>query len=487
MPRQANSLHPSAKPVQARSARFGGWLTIAGAIVCVGILKASRQLRPEWGRRDLSNELPADASKPSWDADAFALIGKRSIGDIDISADGKTLWAINLKQRELVEVDLATTTITAKHAIPDPGCSNSDFRPWAVKVHDGKVWVGTVCSAETSQAAADLKAYVQAFDGTAFVTATSFPLTYPKGNVGNGPGAEKWLPWTDTFKTLATGEFAIYPQPILSDIEFDMDGSMILGLMDRMGHQVGGVNFTPNYPDHNTMTQGQTGGDILRVCNNGGKYELENNATCSSGSTAGKDKGQGPGNGEYYWGDMWDFNQWNAAGGFHQETSFGGLAFKAGSGEIALTAMNPLNPNANAGGVIWLDNATGGRAANQGVQVYRQQDGTSPYFGKASGMGDVELFCAEALAPTDLRLVKVVDKTTAKHGDTVVYTLTLTNDSTTTAATGVKVTDNLPAGVTLSTVTVPAASVGTFAAGVWNVGTLAAKASATLTLTATVD
>ena len=585
---------------------------------------------------DDPNELPADASQPSWDRDAFAQIGKISLGDIDISADGNILWAVNLKQRELVEINLTNTTVTAKHAIPDPGCSNGEFRPWAVKVHDGKVWVGSICSAETSQQAADLKAYVQAFDGTTFTTATSFALNYPKGSVGNGPGDEKWQPWTSTFQTLASGEFAIYPQPILSDIEFDMDGSLILGFMDRMGHQVGGVNYTPNYPDDNTMIQGQTGGDIIRVCNNGGKYELENNATCTSGSTAGKDKGQGPGNGEYYWGEMWDFNPWNADGGFHQETSFGGLAFKAGSGEIALTAMNPLNPNANAGGVIWLDNATGGRSANAGVQVYRQQGAGSPYFGKAAGMGDLEIFCAEAppvthsignriwfdtnnngtadsgeqhagngiklelkdstgnavlqttttdangrylfhgltagnyqvcvtadnfaagsklekyrsstgqadtegfstdgtdrgddnlsngscstiivlddkeptgeygitdqqdgadgqgtpdthsnlmvdfgfVPPTDLKLVKTVDKASAKRGDMLTYTLTLSNESNT-VATGVNVTDNLPAGVEI--MGNPVASQGSFdkVTRIWNIGTVTANSTVTLSL-----
>ena len=432
------------------------------------------------GVMDDPNELPIDASKPSWDRDAFAQVGKISLGDIDISADGNTLWAVNLKQRELVEIDLTTTTVKAKHAITDPGCSNGEFRPWAVKVHEGKVWVGTVCSAETSQRAADLQAYVQAFDGTTFTTATSFALDYVKGNTGNGPGGEKWQPWTDTFKTLASGEFAIYPQPILSDIEFDMDGSLILGFMDRMGHQVGGVNYTPNYPDQNTMTQGQTSGDIIRVCNNGGKYVLENNATCTSGSTAGKDNGQGFGNGEYYWGDMWDFNQWNADGGFHQETSFGGLAFKAGSGEIALTAMNPLNPNANAGGVIWLDNATGGRAANAGVQVYRQQDGTSPYFGKAAGMGDVELFCAEAALQPDVSLSKVADKTNAKHGETVVYTLTVRNDGKG-EATGVRVSDKLPE--TVSYVSDDSNGAYDSVSGVWTVGALSPAVSKVLMIT----
>ena len=51
-------------------------------------------------------------------------------------------------------------------------------------------------------------------------------------------------------------------------------------------------------------------------------------------------------------------------------------------------------------------------------------------------------------------------------------------------ATGVKVEDRLPTGLTLVTAT---PSQGTFAAGVWNVGTVAARATLTLTLAVTVD
>src|SRR5205814_8306175 len=52
-------------------------------------------------------------------------------------------------------------------------------------------------------------------------------------------------------------------------------------------------------------------------------------------------------------------------------------------------------------------------------------------------------------------------------------------------ATGVQITDQLPAGLTLLSAT---PSVGTYnsATGVWNIGALASAASATLTLTATV-
>lgn len=437
------------------------------------------------GEVDDPNELPADATKPSWDAAAFNQVGKVSLGDIDISADGQTLWAVSLKQRELVEIAVGTATVTARHAIPDPGCSNGEHRPWAVKVHAGKVWVGTVCSAETSQLQSDLKAYVLMFDGGTFTPVYDFPLDYTKGSVGNGPGNEKWQPWLSNYATLATNpSFAIYPQPLLSDIEFDMDGSMILGFMDRMGHQVGGVNYSPAYPDV-TFIQGQTGGDVLRLCNNSGTYVLENNATCAGISTKGKDVGQGPGGGEYYWGDMWDFNQWNADGGFHKEVSYGGLAFQPGSGELALSAMNPLDPNATAGGIVWLDNASGGRSSSHssGVQLYQQSAGSSLYFGKSAGMGDVELFCTDPVALPDLTLQKVADKPSAKRGETVIYTLTVTNQSTT-PATGVTVKDNLPAGVLY----IGQAGDGAYdpVIGIWTVGDIPGAGTKVLNITVTI-
>lgn len=433
------------------------------------------------GSVDDPNELPIDGTKPSWDQAAFAEVAKVSIGDIDMSADGNTLWAINLKQRELVAVNLTNNTVVAKISIPNPGCSQGDYRPWALKLHLGKAWIGTVCSAEQSQAAADLKAYVQVFDGSSFSNAFDLPLDYAKGNVGNGPGAEKWHPWLNSYQTLATNpSFAIYPQPILSDIEFDMDGSMILGFMDRMGHQVAGGNYTPNYPD-TSMVMGQTSGDILRVCNNNGVYALENNASCVSGSTKGKDNGQGPNGGEYYWGEMFDYNQWNAQGGYHQETSFGGLAFKAGSGEIALTAMNP-SADSVSGGVIWLDNSTGGQSTQHtgGVQLYKQA-ADNPYFGKAAGMGDLEVFCADPLP--DLKLMKTVDTTTKKRGDTVIYTLSLTNESTA-AATNVNVKDSLPAQLQYVSQT----GDGTYdsTTGVWTLGDVAGASTKQLLIKVTI-
>lgn len=85
---------------------------------------------------------------------------------------------------------------------------------------------------------------------------------------------------------------------------------------------------------------------------------------------------------------------------------------------------------------------------------------------------------------TDLKLAKVATPASAKRGDTVVYTLTLTNESTTNA-TGVKVTDKLPANVTF----LEAVGDGSYDAGtgLWVVGDVPKEASKTLNITVTIN
>ncbi|MDT8316975.1 MAG: DUF11 domain-containing protein [bacterium] len=87
----------------------------------------------------------------------------------------------------------------------------------------------------------------------------------------------------------------------------------------------------------------------------------------------------------------------------------------------------------------------------------------------------------------DLAIAKSVSDATPTIGDTVTYTLTLTNNGPADAS-GIKVTDNLPAGVTFNSYS---ATQGTFnnTSGIWSVGSVTAAASntATLYINATVD
>jgi uncharacterized repeat protein (TIGR01451 family) len=85
----------------------------------------------------------------------------------------------------------------------------------------------------------------------------------------------------------------------------------------------------------------------------------------------------------------------------------------------------------------------------------------------------------------DLELTKVADKATVVSGNTLTYTITLKNTGTV-AATGVKVKDSIPAGLTYGSAT---ASQGTYTSGtgIWDVGTVAQGATLTLTITVTVN
>ncbi len=87
------------------------------------------------------------------------------------------------------------------------------------------------------------------------------------------------------------------------------------------------------------------------------------------------------------------------------------------------------------------------------------------------------------LKPIDLSLTKTVSNATPAVGDNVTFTLTVNNANGFSTATGVKVTDALPAGLTLVSAT---PSQGTFSGNIWDIGILAAGQTVALALTATV-
>ncbi|HAK12629.1 MAG TPA: hypothetical protein DCO78_12275, partial [Chitinophagaceae bacterium] len=87
---------------------------------------------------------------------------------------------------------------------------------------------------------------------------------------------------------------------------FGEDGAMIIGLMDRWGHQMGFKNVSPNntstFSPDGTLYNAIAAGDILRAHKTGATWTLENNG--SSGSlNGGVGNGQGPGGGEFFSGD----------------------------------------------------------------------------------------------------------------------------------------------------------------------------------------
>ncbi len=342
---------------------------------------------------------------PSYDTTVFGLVGKVGIGDLDISEDGNTLWFVNLFDKRLYSVDITayngdgTTLPTAANvsstAIPSPGCANGEHRPWGTKFYKGQVYVGSVCDGSTGTTS-DMRARISVFNpsGSTWSTAFEFPLTYPKGYpFNNVPALTGWYRWTDSFAEFSTGQgtfsglpLVVRPQPILSDIEFDIDGSMVIGLGDRGGMQMGYVNYGPN-PPSTSLYVTSVGGDVLRAFNSNGTFVLENNAKAGANTGFGPNNFQGPGFGEFY-DDNWTIGALKP----HTEQSIGALAIKPGSGEVVSVVVDPVNNTPNSGGVRWLDNSDG--TTSRSYAVYSNSNNSADgLFGKAAGLGDVELNC----------------------------------------------------------------------------------------------
>jgi hypothetical protein len=79
----------------------------------------------------------------------------------------------------------------------------------------------------------------------------------------------------------------------------------------------------------------------------------------------------------------------------HGETSFGGLGRVGALDRVVMTGLSPLR--IYTGGAYWFDSAGGLPVAREELYALSDRDN----FGKANGLGDVELLCpAEAVTPT---------------------------------------------------------------------------------------
>lgn len=322
------------------------------------------------------------------DANAFDQVGKMGFGDLDISDDLTTLYTINLANNTLLAIPLADPGAAVATAVPIPlNCPAVDVRPFGIGVKDGKVYVGMVCSAESNQNRAGLRAYVYAFAQGAFAAtpALEIDLTYSRGS--SNLQWQYWLNRTTFNRTNTIQAGGKWAQPWLTDIVFDGD-DMVLGLRDRNADQFGSVAGGPDVRDSATYTAFSRG-DILRACaTDGGSWQLEANGVCGGLATAGAGNGQGPSGGEYYFQDQ-------QADPPHSETSLGGHVQIPGLPDVVSLVYNPIEANdaRSDGGVKWFNNQTG--LTSRGYLIF-DGSGEVALFDKANGLGDLEALCPAA-------------------------------------------------------------------------------------------
>lgn len=317
---------------------------------------------------------------PGGDGAVMSSVSKSAWADIDLSSDGNTLYAINLADRNIytIPVNTSGTSLTAGAAstisfpvsVTSGLCSNDEWVPGAIKVHEGEVYVGITCTAETSQQTSDLHFYVYKFtEGTTgpFTQVVDMPI-YTRGA---GPTlSQDWLPWNSS--QAAIDATIIYPQPWLIDVEFDEFGKIYLGLRNRTGDMRASFNPAIQYC--------YEFGDVVVGTPTGATYSILETVNA-------------PGY-EYLDDDT-------AAGSDHTENVMGSLLVLPGSVEV-LT-------NANIGNLIQgirtfssVDATTVTPKVGAPVRYYGINQAARPPviignpFGKVSGIGDLELMTAPA-------------------------------------------------------------------------------------------
>ena len=243
------------------------------------------------------------------------------------------------------------------------GCDEQDVRPFALTAHDGGLYLGLVCSAETTQNGVSLRAYVYRYDlasarfGDAPVV--EFPLDYLKqatNNFGSGSHPpEQWQPWDDRL-------WVNPDQAIFSDIAFASDGAMLIGLRSRMGDEL-------------SSSGAASSGDILRA-----PYDQKASGWAIESDLSPKSVH------EFFFQDQFPFT---ASSNDHQETFSGGIAAVPGVDQVATGGLADWY----SGGVVW-PNARNGEVA-RAMKLFDWRDDPNS-FGKNNGLGDLEALCNDA-------------------------------------------------------------------------------------------
>ncbi|MEM1118939.1 MAG: SdrD B-like domain-containing protein, partial [Bacteroidota bacterium] len=333
---------------------------------------------------DTLNRIPDTVVRPSYDRDAFYQVGKMSIGDITITTDGQFLFLVNMKDKELVQIDIATKSLVRKVPITAQTLGVNtpleDIIPWGLAFRHNRVYVGVTNNAQNSQAVEDLNGYIlsiDAYDNNAtFAKEFNFNFGYDRETQLFQP--VEWRPWNDN----ASSAQRANPQPVISDIVFDTDGSMVLGITDVFGSKVQSGNYGPESRDSKDWI---SAGDILRVCKVDGNFKLETEAGCVNPLRPNEwydDTRQSPGSDRV------------------KEIALGALKLSPRNGQVVGTAVDEFSIWEN--GIVWWDNRTGN--FDKGYMVFytlgpgSNPDGNDAFIssGKTNGLGGLEFICEPA-------------------------------------------------------------------------------------------
>jgi SdrD B-like domain/Putative Ig domain len=338
------------------------------------------------------------------DAASFDNVGKMGLGDIIITDDDKYLYVVNMFDKKLYKLDAVTGATLSSILIPVPtGVPTADARPMGLGKKDGIIYVGLVNSAQTAANASSNRGYIYTYnpvtDAFSASSVFDFGLQYDKGYsagycTAGGKIWGKWITtWADINNVAGSPCFAVAnaPQPMLSDIDFDENGNMVIGLRDRGGDMLGRKegNLTTG---NTTKFDYNAGGDLLKACSIGTSWNIEGNGGCSQNTWI-------SGITEFYEDDF-------GASNSHNETALGSIVVLKGTNRVISTHYDPIKvyqedafaSTAFDQGIRWLNNTTGAYA-----KAYRLVDDnlasanvSTNTNGKANGLGAMTLLCNPA-------------------------------------------------------------------------------------------
>ncbi|QIP17043.1 DUF11 domain-containing protein [Spirosoma aureum] len=394
-----------------------------GAVIDLGSVDRS-------GTTTVEDNFQASApGSPNRDLDAYGKVGRAGYGDTDIDNTTQLLYTVNLNQRTLITVDVSGGTAVLNNAsaatlgpltkvynilsLPGlPTAVNGQLRPWGLKIHQGRGYLGVVSDASTAteQSAIphfpDLKAYVLSFDlnniAAGLRTDLTLNMSYRDSTKISGI---RWRAWPLVPPLSRPPQ--TFCQPVLSGIDFDPStGDMNISFMDRFGHQVGRDNYAP--VSGSSILQrfwGNAFGDVIHACYNEstGGWELEGFNSCPVNFTSNANQRLHiptsiSGKGEFF-----D----DRSADFEPENGMGAIATIPGTGRMVsvhtdvipsssdFTDSDAIN-HIDSGGLLWYNLVDPDRGSwSQFATIYNSTSDLGT-IGKANGLGDLEANLAPA-------------------------------------------------------------------------------------------
>jgi len=332
--------------------------------------------------------ISAKKDKPNNDPAAYGQVGKIGLGDIDIGEEGRYLYVVNLYDRKLYRIDLQnpnnpikpTVSEITNTGIPDT-CDYSDkageYRPFGLKIYRERAYIGIVCSGQdekgykVADSTADMKGFVYSFDLNEFNAPTWQKETEWTFDYRDDDGSDRpWHIWNNNWIDGCDG-IKECAEPLISDIEFNNQGDLLISIMDLHAQKVGGKNYRltgqqSGNPDNSTTTADEvevtvSAGDLIKIERNTNSDVCEYNAPNLTN----------------------EFYDDNAV---HKESVSGALSghHTSDNDSVLSTFLDPYR--GYTAGVVLLNNEDGSQVSKYEL-IYKNRH----HLGKSNSLGDLEV------------------------------------------------------------------------------------------------